>query len=143
MSGDGLHGFGKIPRKFLGALAQHGGAPSASRAGLRAYIKSETFCAARRNTTDGGIAGTLAASGFPSGWPALCVKVRTKVDDVMNDRLKQQADKTGLNHLRKATDRGRFGEYAAQAVKTAGNVDRANRRRHRPRNKNHMTAFGE
>jgi len=120
VSGDGLHGFGKIPRKFLCALAQHGGAPPAPRAGLHAYIKSETFRASCRNPTDGCIAGTLAAPGFPSGWPALCVKVRTSVDDVMNDRLKQRTDKIGLNHLRKAMDRGRIGEYAAQALKTAG-----------------------
>jgi len=54
--------------------------------------------------------------------------VRTTVDDVMNDRLTQQTDKTGLNHLRKATDRGRVGEYAAQALKAASNVDRSIRR---------------
>jgi hypothetical protein len=90
-----------------------------------AYIKSETFRASGRSSTGGRIARTLAAPGFLCGWPALCVKVRTTVDDVTNDRFKQRTYRTGLNHLRKATDRGRIGEYAAQALKTAGIVDRA------------------
>ncbi|WP_155629675.1 hypothetical protein [Burkholderia territorii] len=118
-SGDERHGFGKIPRKFFRALAQRDGALPACGAAHHAYIKSETFCAARRNPIVGRFDGTLAAPGFPPRWPALCVKVRTTVDDVTSDRLKQQADKTGLNHLRKATDRGRVGEYAAQALNTA------------------------
>ncbi|WP_175042459.1 hypothetical protein [Burkholderia lata] len=79
----------------------------------KTYINFETFRVSGPGPGNVGIAGTLAAPRFHSGWPALCVSVGTAVDEVTTGRFQKKDRRNRLrNHLRKGRPE-RVGEHAA------------------------------
>ncbi|WP_175952425.1 hypothetical protein [Burkholderia sp. BCC0405] len=81
----------------------------------KTYVKFETFRVSGPGPESAGIAGTLDAPRFRSGWPALCVSVGTAVDEVTSRRFRQKTDGTGFGITRGKEGRSASGNTQLQA----------------------------